>query len=35
VPHDDLQIGMPLEVGFAEHAHGAVLPQLRAPKEDK
>ncbi|MFC7497191.1 MULTISPECIES: Zn-ribbon domain-containing OB-fold protein [unclassified Nocardioides] len=35
VPHDELRIGMPLEVGFAEHAHGAVLPQLRAPKEDQ
>jgi uncharacterized OB-fold protein len=28
VPHDELEIGMALEVGFAEHAHGAVLPQL-------
>jgi len=31
VPHDELRIGMALEVGFAEHAHGAVLPQLHAP----
>ncbi|MFA6577184.1 MAG: OB-fold domain-containing protein [Nocardioides sp.] len=31
VPHDDLEVGMPLEVGFAEHAHGEVLPQLRPP----
>lgn len=29
VPHDDLRIGMELEVGFAEHAHGETLPQLR------
>lgn len=28
VPRSELQIGMALEVGFAEHAHGAVLPQL-------
>ena len=31
VPHDELVIGMELEVGFAEHAHGDVLPQLRRP----
>ena len=30
---DDLRIGMALEVGFAEHAHGEILPQLRAPGE--
>lgn len=26
---DDLRIGLELEIGFAEHAHGEVLPQLR------
>lgn len=31
VPHDDLHVGMALEVGFSEHAHGEVLPQLRLP----
>lgn len=30
VAHDDLRIGLELEVGFFEHAHGEVLPQLRA-----
>lgn len=29
VDHDQLHIGMELEVGFSEHAHGEVLPQLR------
>jgi uncharacterized OB-fold protein len=29
---EDLSIGMPLEVGFAEHAHGEILPQLRAAR---
>lgn len=29
VDHDDLRIGLELEVGFSEHAHGEVLPQLR------
>lgn len=29
VPHEELEVGMELEVGFAEHAHGEVLPQLR------
>jgi uncharacterized protein len=29
VDHDDLRTGMELEVGFSEHAHGEVLPQLR------
>lgn len=29
----DLVIGMPLEVAFAEHAHGDVLPQLRPCEE--
>lgn len=28
---DELSIGMPLEIGFSEHAHGEVLPQLRRP----
>ncbi|EME54310.1 MULTISPECIES: Zn-ribbon domain-containing OB-fold protein [Rhodococcus] len=31
VEHDRLRIGMELEVGFAEHAHGEILPQLRLP----
>ncbi|MFT4084789.1 MAG: Zn-ribbon domain-containing OB-fold protein [Nocardioides sp.] len=31
VDHDQLHIGMELEVGFAEHAHGETLPQLRLP----
>ncbi len=31
VPHEELEVGMDLEVGFAEHAHGDVLPQLRRP----
>lgn len=31
IPHEELEFGMELEVGFAEHAHGAVLPQLRRP----
>lgn len=26
---ETLEIGMPLEIGFAEHPHGEVLPQLR------
>lgn len=29
VDHDTLHIGMELEVGFSEHAHGEILPQLR------
>lgn len=29
---EDLAIGMELEIGFAEHAHGEILPQLRRPK---
>ncbi|MBM7519637.1 Zn-ribbon domain-containing OB-fold protein [Nocardioides nitrophenolicus] len=29
VDHDDLRRGLELEVGFAEHAHGEMLPQLR------
>ncbi|WP_182349137.1 Zn-ribbon domain-containing OB-fold protein [Tomitella gaofuii] len=31
IDHDKLEFGMELEVGFAEHAHGEMLPQLRAP----
>lgn len=31
VDHAELTPGMELEIGFAEHAHGAVLPQLRKP----
>lgn len=31
VDHERLEIGMELEVGFAEHAHGEMLPQLRLP----
>ncbi|MFX1760883.1 Zn-ribbon domain-containing OB-fold protein [Rhodococcus sp. As11] len=31
VEHDRLDIGMELEVCFAEHAHGEILPQLRLP----
>lgn len=31
VETDDLEIGMELEVVFAEHAHGSILPQLRRP----
>lgn len=29
IDQDELTIGMPLQVCFAEHAHGEVLPQLR------
>ncbi|MGW0838828.1 Zn-ribbon domain-containing OB-fold protein [Streptomyces sp. NPDC002787] len=29
----NLRIGMPMEVVFAEHAHGAVLPRLRPRQE--
>jgi uncharacterized protein len=32
VDPDDLAIGMELEIGFAEHAHGEILPQLRRPQ---
>lgn len=32
VDHDALEIGMELEIGFAEHAHGEILPQLRLPE---
>lgn len=31
IEESDLEMGMALEVGFTEHAHGAVLPQLRRP----
>lgn len=31
VPHEQLQAGLELEVGFVEHAHGDILPQLRRP----
>lgn len=30
----ELTIGVPLEIGFAEHANGAILPQLRRPRRD-
>ena len=33
VDHDQLKIGLELEVGFSEHAHGEVLPQLRPRTE--
>lgn len=29
VDHEALRIGMELEIGFAPHAHGEILPQLR------
>ncbi|MFC0865825.1 Zn-ribbon domain-containing OB-fold protein [Sphaerimonospora cavernae] len=31
VDREEIEFGMELEVGFAEHAHGAVLPQLHGP----
>jgi uncharacterized OB-fold protein len=31
IPHEELEVGMELEVGFAQHAHGELLPQLRRP----
>jgi len=31
VAPDELEIGMELEVGFGEHAHGEVLPRLFRP----
>lgn len=31
VEHDRLTVGMELEVGFARHPHGEVLPQLHLP----
>lgn len=34
VDHDDLHIGLELQVGFSEHAHGQVLPQLHPREED-
>ncbi|MGV9296121.1 Zn-ribbon domain-containing OB-fold protein [Amycolatopsis sp. NPDC003676] len=35
VDHDQLEVDLPLQVGFSEHAHGEILPQLwpRDPKE--
>ncbi|MGJ3508033.1 Zn-ribbon domain-containing OB-fold protein [Enemella sp. A6] len=33
IPHDELEIGLRLEVTFTEHAHGEILPQLRRPQE--
>jgi uncharacterized OB-fold protein len=33
VDPDELAIGMPLEVVFAEHAHGEFLPRLRPRQE--
>jgi uncharacterized OB-fold protein len=35
VEPDELEIGMELEVCFAEHAHGEILPQLRRPGGDQ
>ncbi|MFI0368880.1 Zn-ribbon domain-containing OB-fold protein [Actinomadura sp. 1N219] len=32
---DELKIGMELEVGFAEHAHGEILPRLTLPGGDR
>ncbi len=32
---DELRIGIELDVGFAEHAHGEMLPQLRARGEQQ
>lgn len=29
IDHEDLAAGMELQVGFSEHAHGEMLPQLR------
>ena len=31
VAPEELTMGMALEIGFAEHAHGEILPQLRRP----
>ncbi|MBO2458236.1 Zn-ribbon domain-containing OB-fold protein [Actinomadura violacea] len=31
---DELETGMELEVGFAEHAHGEILPRLTLPGGD-
>lgn len=33
VEPEDLEIGMALQVGFSEHAHGEILPQLRPVEE--
>ncbi|MFP1153605.1 Zn-ribbon domain-containing OB-fold protein [Mycobacterium sherrisii] len=35
VAAEDLRIGMALQVGFAEHAHGETLPQLHAPGDHR
>ncbi|QKG19949.1 Zn-ribbon domain-containing OB-fold protein [Actinomadura verrucosospora] len=32
---DELRTGMELEVGFAEHAHGEILPRLTLPGGDR
>lgn len=32
VEQHELEIGMRLEVGFSEHVHGEILPQLRLPE---
>lgn len=29
VDHEHLEVGLPLQVVFSEHAHGEILPQLR------
>lgn len=31
IDHDEIEFGMELEIGFAEHAHGEILPQLHRP----
>jgi len=33
VDHAELKAGLELEISFAEHAHGAILPQLRKPAD--
>ena len=35
VDHDALKFGMELEVGFSEHAHGEILPQLHLPSGER
>lgn len=35
VDHAELRIGLPLEVGFADHAHGEILPRLRPAGGDE
>lgn len=34
-PHDELAIDLPVEVVFTEHAHGEILPSVRAIGETK